>query len=496
MTWSYLLRATRLLTGARSCRLAVLALGVLSTSAAARDPEDERPLPWRVGGPAGFSVDAAAFPDSAGTVLEVYVRIPPATLANMSRDSLGVGRLALATRVTLPTGGRMPERVDELAFDSTETAPGFGKVVVLRYPTRPGRHRLAVRLEDVQSRRSGVGYLGRVRARAGSIQGEFEVPRAQDGRVLSDLEFVWTRPQRGIEQFQRAGGTRLPDPDRLFGLFASDLRAFFVARGRAGDARPCRWQARVLDASGEARAAQDSSAAAGEWMAGECTLDLSTLPAGAYDLEVRAWQEGDSDPLTRVARFSVAWRHETWQRNPAEVEDEAHFLFDDEDDREFANLPPGEQERRLEDFWSHRDPSPGTAANETRETFLRRVEQANALYSRRGSTRGMFTDMGRVLIRYGEPSDVSHQVIPAGAETLQQILVDLEAADKRPTGDVNQKGPGGDERPYEVWVYEPPVTPPIDADPSVARVPLQRRLLFLFVDQQKLGHYTLRYTTE
>ena len=75
---------TRLLPGAR------LVFPVLAACLAARaafaakadrpDPNGPGPLPWRVGGAIGFTVDAAAFPDSAGSVLEVYMRLAPATL--------------------------------------------------------------------------------------------------------------------------------------------------------------------------------------------------------------------------------------------------------------------------------------------------------------------------------------------------------------------------------------------------------------------------------
>jgi hypothetical protein len=62
---------------------------------------------------------------------------------------------------------------------------------------------------------------------------------------------------------------------------------------------------------------------------------------------------------------------------------------------------------------------------------------------------------------------------------------------------VNQKGPGADQRPYEVWIYEGDIPLPFDADPAntLGRVN-KRRLLFLFVDEQGLGTFTLRYSTE
>jgi len=76
---------------------------------------------------------------------------------------------------------------------------------------------------------------------------------------------------------------------------------------------------------------------------------------------------------------------------------------------------------------------------------------------------------------------------------LQQIIV----SEDRVMGEVNQKGLGGDQRPYEVWIYQGDIPLPFDADPAstIGRVN-RRRLLFLFVDEQGLGTYTLRYSTE
>jgi len=100
-----------------------------------------------------------------------------------------------------------------------------------------------------------------------------------------------------------------------------------------------------------------------------------------------------------------------------------------------------------------------------------------------------------VFIRYGEPSEVLKQVIPAGDNTLSQALSDLAQNEDRPVGDVHQKGPGGDMRPFEVWIYEGDIAPPVDADPREHRAH-RKRLVFLFVDEQGLGQYRLRYSTE
>ncbi len=488
---------TRPLTGARLALGLLLSAGALTPGAgsalAGAPPE---PLPWRAGGRVGVTVDAAAFPDSAGTVLDVYVRVPPGTLANLGRDSLGRGRLRVTANLRGAYGGAQTrESVQEFGIEPADSARGMGSVVGLRFPVSPGLHRLSVRVDDMLSRKVGLAYAGRNVPESSRLEGEVRISPAQSGRELSDPEFVWAVQAGGrASTFARGGYTVLPNPERLFGLFASEMRATFSAR--APDERPWRWKARVLDATGRVVAERESTGAAARELRGLVGVDVSTEPAGGYELELRAWQEGDAAPLVRRARFSVAWRVESWLRNPREVEDEAHFLFEADDEEAFAALSPGEQERVLEDFWRERDPSPGTGANEARRTFLRRVERANQLYTRPGLGKGMFSDMGRVYIRYGEPSEVVHQVIPTGGETVEALVQELSANEQRAMGNVQLVGPGGDQRPFELWIYDGPVPPPPYADPEVARRERHGRVLFLFVDQLSTGDYRLRYTTE
>lgn len=65
-----------------------------------------------------------------------------------------------------------------------------------------------------------------------------------------------------------------------------------------------------------------------------------------------------------------------------------------------------EREQFIEAFWLRRDPTPGTAANEFRDEYFRRVALANQRFTTKSGTPGSQTDRGRVLIRYGEPSEI------------------------------------------------------------------------------------------
>jgi GWxTD domain-containing protein len=460
------------------------------------DPDGPGPLPWRVRGRVGFTVDAAAFPDSASRSLEVYVRIPPVTLASVRRDSTGAGKLRLSVRLTNRFGARPHEANQEIAFADTVT--GFGKVVLLRFPVRPGGYRMRVKLEDLFSQKRGIGYLGRKVTESSNVEGDLTVPGTQAGRDISDLEFVWPQvPEAAGSAFQHGERASLPNPERLYGLLASEMRAEFVAHGPPGSSAPWRWHARVLNGGGNVVAEQESTAAAGPRLSAMVALDLSTEPAGGYELEVKAWQEGDTGALLGTSHFSVGWQSTTWLMDPADMEDVVHFLLSAKEEHLFARLQPGEREQFLDDFWRRRDPTPDTAENEERNAFFARVDYANRNFGGPGLGRGMFSDMGRVFIRYGEPGEVLKQVIPAGDETLAQAIHDLELSEDRPTGDVHQKGLGADTRAYEVWIYQGEITAPPDTDPAVtSNLRARRRLVFLFVDEHGYGDYTLRYSTE
>jgi len=463
-------------------------------------PEDgPGPLPWRVGGPLAFTVDAASFPDSTDQMLEVYVRIPPGTLRGLARTLEGDAGVRLALKLRNRFGARQHEASQEFPVAEGDTGGGFGKVAVMRFPVRTGTWQLEARIEDPNARKRGLVFVGRNVAPSAVVKGEVVVPALQAGRAMSDIEFAWPGPapwQSGAFQRTRrkTSGVELPNPERLYGVLANELRIAFVARAPDGDARLWRWHARVLDRESRTLVERDSTlVGVGQWLDATVRLDVATIPSGGYDLEVKAWQEGDSGAVLRRAHFSIAWQFSSWNRNPADVEDDVHFLLEPDDAESFARMQPGEQERYLEDFWRVRDPTPDTAENEARQLFYRRIEEANRRWTQ-GIVKGMFSDMGRVFIRYGEPDEEYQQVIPAGDQTLDQVLQSLELTEERPTGDVHMKGPGGDTRPFEVWMYEGDIISPLMIGEGRARS--RKKLVFLFVDERGYGEYRLRYSTE
>jgi GWxTD domain-containing protein len=464
------------------------------------DDQPTGPPPWRVGGALGFTVDAASFPDSSGSALEVYLRLPPSTIAMLERSEKdAVSRLRVTARIRNRYGAFEHEAAQEFSISAGDSE-GFGRVVVLRFPTKSGVYRLEVKLEDVLSRKRGLAYIGRSVTHSATVQGELTVPDEQGSKRVSDLEFIWSKAGGQTVAFRHAGVDSgvLPNPDRLYGLLEDQVRAQFLASSDAPP-REWHWRVRLLDAHGKAIAQHDSSAAGSRSLLQEVVMNVATQPAGAYELEVQVWRDDELVPMVRRGRFSIAWQLSSWARNPRDLEDDVHFLLDGAEEEEaFARMSPGEQEAYLEKYWRERDPTPSTAANEARVQFTQRVQHANQTWTRSNLEKGMFTDMGRTYIRYGEPDEILRQVLPAGDQTLTQLVQSIDADNDRPTGDVETKGVGADMRPFEVWIYEVTrdrsTTKKTD-DPK-AGPSTRKRLMFLFVDEQGYGDYRLRYSTE
>jgi GWxTD domain-containing protein len=454
-------------------------------------------MPWRIGHEVGFTADAASFPDSSGNILEVYFRIRPSLIADLCRAGRDPAPVRVIAKLRSVFGGKTQEREQIFQVNPADTTGTLGEVVVLSFPTKPGSHHLELRLE---TRRRQLARMGMEKPEAAKISGDIEVPAPQAGREISDLQFVLGDADRQLSHvFGRSGHDLLPNPERLYGLYATDLRALFTARGASEEPRPWHWVARILGTGGQVYALQESSEVAARTIASEIRLDVSTLPAGPYDLEVKAWQEGDAGAVLRRSRFTVGWQVGTWRRDPLDIADDAHFLLknDDEEDR-FEKLPAGEQEAILDTFWLQRDPTPETGENEARTMYLKRVDYANRMYGRYGIGRGMFSDMGRTFIRYGEPNEVYRQVMPALDDNLVNLVTQLARAETRQLGSNLEKPEvGGDMRPFELWLYEGDIPLPIDADPKLdSGHATRRRLVFLFVDQNWLGDYRLLYSSE
>ncbi|MGH7724792.1 MAG: GWxTD domain-containing protein, partial [Candidatus Eiseniibacteriota bacterium] len=194
---------------------------------------------------------------------------------------------------------------------------------------------------------------------------------------------------------------------------------------------------------------------------------------------------------------NVSWRKESWERDPREFLEEAHFLIDDPTlEARYSEYTAGEQEAYLDRYWKDRDPTPLTAQNENRDRFYARVRYANENYGTEGMLKGMLSDRGRTYIRYGEPDEIRQQVMPTGNQSLQQVAREIAVVDDDPAAIQLKKRTaiGSDERAFELWIYNRLE----DSENERLSGGSKRRFTrkFVFVDEEGYGNYTLKYSSE
>lgn len=201
-------------------------------------------------------------------------------------------------------------------------------------------------------------------------------------------------------------------------------------------------------------------------------LDMAGLPEGAYTM-VATLKLGNRE-ITRSAPFTMAGLEETVtraaeQREAARVTDPGYFEVMNGAQLDSAEAPLGyiaesrelaawsrqmsvaAKRRFLAEFWTRRDPTPGTDRNERREGFYEAIAYADRTYKEGGrkTVPGWRSDRGRVYAKYGKPDDVL------------------------------QRQQEGQAPPYQVWRYTS-----------------GKGAYYIFVDRSGFGAYQLVYTND
>jgi GWxTD domain-containing protein len=84
------------------------------------------------------------------------------------------------------------------------------------------------------------------------------------------------------------------------------------------------------------------------------------------------------------------------------------LIMDKKEKRLYENSDDEGKRAVLSTFWERRDPDPSTPINEFKIEFYKRVQMANRDFGSESDS-GWKTDRGRILIKYGPPSNIENQ---------------------------------------------------------------------------------------
>lgn len=359
----------------------------------------------------------------------------------------------------------------------------------------PGEHVLEVQVENLSRLKRGLLDKLRKRHLAGTARLLLQVPDLGARPALADPIFL-------------AGHGKLQHyATRVYGLLNDSLHVRSVLWTDA----PARLDIVAHDRDGAVHwrdSLQVQQAGRQDLSFG---TSVQTLPAGEYVLTLSA--QTAAAQVTARRSFDVAWSLSSWRKSRRDLEFEAETILTEEEFRTYDNLPLGEKERYLDDFWQRHDPTPDTALNELQAEFQRRVAYADAQFSE--SVRGARTHRGKVYIRFGPPNEVQAEAVPShlageGAEDLVAKVDDpytpaseetalpapTQSRDFRSSAEQAQiksearrvVGPARELIGYELWIYLGHGQPLMPRD--VVGIDAGFRLLFM--DTQGFGQFLLR----
>lgn len=140
----------------------------------------------------------------------------------------------------------------------------------------------------------------------------------------------------------------------------------------------------------------------------------------------------------------------------AEFLDQCRYIITKMERQMFETLPTEERRHEfIQNFWKGWDPNPVTAANEYRDLYFERLEEANRRYTR--GQKGYLTDRGKVYILMGDPDEKES----------------------------NAGGRASDERASEIWIYRSSNRKGLDRDTEVT-----------FIDETGTGNFRISSRTE
>lgn len=396
---------------------------------------------------------------------ELYYAFPDTILSYVPRGNGYLGELYFEVRIDSADRSIAVHRWIVPVERSTPRAePPQELIGQQNFLLEPGQYRVQLFVQDVHDtlRRAQARFLLSVRP--------FERQRLQ----LSDIQLATQIVQEesaAVSPFQKGLFRIVPNPtleyrgtDPVLHLYVE----LYNAKRCAPNGGVLRYE--LLDALRRPlwqleRPYQPSSDA----LADVVGLPLNVVPSGVYTVRVSAWAGNDS--VAAEKRFYVLNPEMPPQEFAGATEDS---LFEQS---EFATYSPQRVEEELEQiafiaspqemevaraltelrarqrflfrFWLQRDPLPQTPVNEALQDFRERVRYANTFFSSPRWKVGWRSDRGRVLLRYGFPTQ-------------------REVVNATPT-----------QRAYEVWFYSE----------------LRGGTSFYFVDMTGFNDYVLVHST-
>jgi GWxTD domain-containing protein len=121
------------------------------------------------------------------------------------------------------------------------------------------------------------------------------------------------------------------------------------------------------------------------------------LPASAKSISIPAGSQRADESNKSAPNLPL--KYQRW------LQEEVPYIITDTERADFKKLSTDDQrEQFVYQFWERRNPTPGSAENEFKEEYYRRIAYANVHWA--ANISGWKTDRGRIYILYGPPDEI------------------------------------------------------------------------------------------
>jgi GWxTD domain-containing protein len=402
-----------------------------------------------------LGMDYACFEDLTDTssdYLELYYSYNRKELEFVQEDQIAVATILMQLDIKDDQGNEVENRMwtTQSRAQNVEDVKKSDFLIIdaIGIKLKSGSYNVALQARDVNSMASGD-----------AVQ-KIDVRRfSPDLLQLSDLELAFdVFDDTATGRLNKAGKKILPNPSRIF-TRQKNMLYFYAELYRLaygpGIKPEYTLDFSIMDTKGKKikEFGEQTQTKPGNTAVVISGLNIGILNGGEYLLEVDAKDKQTGQKVSAVKKFLI-FKEKTAEELLADeikrFKQDVLYIATPSELNIFDQLNSVGKQNYIADFWRRRDPDPATPENEFKNEHYRRIAYANFNFSRTSdSNDGWNTDMGRVYIRYGEPSEIERHTSSRG------------------------------EKPWEKWNYNE----------------LKGGVYFIFVDEDGSGVYRLVHST-
>jgi len=373
-----------------------------------------------------IGLDYACFRDLADTTkdyIEIYYSFNRRVLKFVAEEQSYVAIILMRLSITDELGNEVDSQMWNAGsqVDDAEKAKNVDYLIIDEVGTRlkPGNYQVTLQARDVNSMSSGEATL------------KFEARKFSSEKLqLSDIELASKiEPDTSVGHLNKAGKKIFPNPYRIFNH--KDGMIYFYAElynmAYAPKAKPeYSLNFSVLDVNGKKIKdfGDQTQIKPGNSAVVISGINIATLDSGEFTLQVEAKDKETGQKAYSTKKFTV-FKEKSPEELVAErvkqFKQDVVYIASPSELSLFDQLNYAGKLTYMEEFWRKKDPTPETPENEFKTEHYRRISYANFHFSRTTeSNDGWNTDMGRVYIRYGEPSEIERHPSTRGTKPWEQ----------------------------------------------------------------------------